>query len=826
MKREEIEAVASDYIKTIGKEPPHEIKKFARRLRDNTEKYVKLKYRRLVVVSGGDEKKQGFISGYITYHYLLELSRLRGGKKLKLLYMYHDEYEEARIRKETFRQFMKMARKKLQNIERNIDVYEKSDRYLGTSYDVLILDLTNDLRPNDIGKLVEIVNGGGLIIFLTPDLEKWDRWMTAFKQKLVVPGFNEPRHIFIRWFKETILDSDSTYVYDAEKDQLVKKFYVQRVKGEEKKSEVVREKGLKEKHIFDERLYSLALTEDQQKVLEVMEELLGKMKKKKVLVITSNRGRGKSSVLGIGVIALANHMSQFKHKVRILVTAPEITNVQSLFDLAYLSAKSIGLNVKLLKKGGMIIEIQGQNFSIEYWEPINIPKIKGDVVVVDEASGISVPLLLKILKTHKRLIFSATIHGYEGAGRGFSVRFLGSLRKDPNVELSTCEMKTPIRYGEGDPIEKWLYRALLLDAEPTDLSDDDLTKIKNQELEYVYLDPAELFKKENEELLRQLFGIFVLAHYRNQPDDLAMMADAPHHMIRAVMIKGTNKIVCSLQIAVEGGLDSQTVDTLLRGNKIQGNIIPDRIIKHLRIWEMGWLRGYRIVRIATHPEVQNLGIGSFALERLYEEARQKSFDWIGSGFGANYSLLNFWIKNKFIPVHISPDKNPISGEYTVIVIRPINHIAEKITREGQIYLRKKIVKGMRDVYKEMEQDLALLILNSIEKMEIEIPKLHPIDVDRLWIYVYGPMTYEAISDVFLDLAIYYFLGDMEKLVELNNEEKIILLAKVLQGKDWSEMSKMLRRRRIDLMLILKDIAKRMLNSYYNKNLESSVGYHI
>jgi tRNA(Met) C34 N-acetyltransferase TmcA len=61
---------------------------------------------------------------------------------------------------------------------------------------------------------------------------------------------------------------------------------------------------------------------------------------------------------------------------------------------------------------------------------------------------------------------------------------------------------------------------------------------------------------------------------------------------------------------------------------------------------------------------------------------------------------------------------------------------------------------------------------------------------------------------------------------LNNEEKIILLAKVLQGKDWSEMSKMLRRRRIDLMLILKDIAKRMLNSYYNKNLESSVGYHI
>ena len=43
-------------------------------------------------------------------------------------------------------------------------VYAESDRLLGTTNDLLILDMSRGARPNDIGRLVETVRGGGLII--------------------------------------------------------------------------------------------------------------------------------------------------------------------------------------------------------------------------------------------------------------------------------------------------------------------------------------------------------------------------------------------------------------------------------------------------------------------------------------------------------------------------------------------------------------------------------------------------------------------------------------------------------------------------------------
>jgi len=718
--------------------------------------------------------------------------------------------------------YMKKTTGKKEGVNRVIDVYEKTDRYLGTTFDVLVLDLNDDLKPNDIGRLVEIVRGGGLIVLLVPEWSSWDSKLTIFKQKLLVPGFNEPRHVFIRWFKFTMTSADNVVIYDVVRKKVIYAGKIARPLETSSRNIVIPKET-----VFPEELYKLALTQDQVEFLKLVEELFAKpFKAKKIaLVVTADRGRGKSCALGIALVGLAIHYSKFRNKVRILLTAPEPGNVASLFSLAIKAAEALGIELKVFRKEGYVVEVKTDKFSIEYWRPLDIPRINGDIVAVDEASGIHVPQLHRIFESHDKVIFTATIHGYEGAGRGFSIRFLGELRNRSDVFLREYHMETPIRYGEGDPIESWLYRALLLNAEPAELDENDIKAIREGYLQYEEVSPEELFTDKKEKDLRELFGIYVLAHYRNQPDDLGLLADAPHHLVRSTRTS-TGKIVGALQIAVEGGLDENTIYSLLRGNKVPGNIIPDRILKHLRLWEAGKTVGYRIVRIATHPKVQSMGIGSFLLKQLINEARIKGLDWVGSGFGVNSKLLKFWLKNGFVPIHMSPDRNPVSGEYTLLVIYPLSETARKIIGIGASIFLEKLIYSLRDTYRDLELDVAYMLLTSINSTNPRPLEMNPINVDRLWIYSYGPMTYEAVSDVMYKLACYYFMHRDYLNFRLSELEEKLLIAKVLQGRDWESVSKELSIGDTKAMLMLKEVASKFLLFLFNKDISSEIGLYL
>jgi tRNA(Met) cytidine acetyltransferase len=820
MKRKTSE-ITKDEIVSYVKIDSYKI--FKSKVINELKKALNNKHRILIVLSGDNNRKIAILATDLIISFLYKISKFK--ETVKVLYMHHDEFSDAVLRRKIINRITSRYLKiKKLNAKIDITVYENSERFLGTTYQGLVLDLINSLRPIDIGRLIGIVEGGGIIILLTPKWSEWSERKNLFQISLTTPQYPEPRKIFVKWFQSITLESEGVYIYDVDEETIIK---MSSLVSSNMHKEII--EIPKEIH-FPVKLYELALTQDQIRAINLLENLINPPRKpmtRTSVILIADRGRGKSCAIGIGLAGLIYTLINVKNRVRIGVTAPTLSNVQSLMLLAMKALEVLDLNYNIIKKDGMVLEIKGDKFSIEYWEPAILNKIKVDIAVVDEAAGIPVPLLHSIWLNFKRTIFATTIHGYEGAGRGFSIRFMKRIREDKETNLYIYEMEEPIRYGKGDPVEKWQFRVLLLDAEPENITEEDLKYIEKQEFNYMFFDPYTLFTLDNEKILRSLFGIYVLAHYRNEPDDLAMMADAPHHSIRALSLPN-GKIVAAAQLAEEGPIPNEYIDSLIRGGKIPGNIIPDRLLKHGRIREIGYGRGWRIVRIAVHPDIQGRGIGTYLLTKLIEEARSKGYDWIGSGFGVTEKLLNFWVKNGFTPLHISPDRNPVSAEYTTLVIKPLTDLWRDIVRILNREFRIKIIESIHDTYRDLEADVAQMLLSSYEESDINqctAPSLTPIQLERIISYIEGYMTYESCSDVITILVKHYW-RNREKCKILNRDEEILTILKTLQGHSCDAISYILKTRKIKLLDDMKKIVLKLVNRYYpllEKSIDEIVG---
>ncbi len=261
IEREALEVV-SRLDRVAGNAALRALKRVGRALRAS----IPARYRVLLVVSGGDPRVVGAVTARALLYYERRYRKIAGRRPLRVLYAFHDEFDDARLRKEIVKRAVK---EKGSLLEQTTARYEESDRYLGTTFQALVLDLTNDLKPNDVGRLVEVVEGGGLIVFQAPPWGEWDTRMTLFKQNLLVPGYDEPRHIFISWFKRKLLEhEENIFVYDADRGELISGRPVSR-------AEPAREKRIRvpEKTLFPRKLYELALTQDQVRVIREMEWL-------------------------------------------------------------------------------------------------------------------------------------------------------------------------------------------------------------------------------------------------------------------------------------------------------------------------------------------------------------------------------------------------------------------------------------------------------------------------------------------------------------------------------------------------------------------------
>lgn len=126
-------------------------------------------------------------------------------------------------------------------------------------------------------------------------------------------------------------------------------------------------------------------------------------------------------------------------------------------------------------------------------------------------------------------------------------------------------------------------------------------------------------------------SLFISSHYKNSPNDLQMLSDAPAHQIFVLIENLDHKakqesadkkadfpdILCAVQVAIEGKISKSSLQSRTeRAVKPSGDLIPWIISEQYQDSDFPQLCGARVVRIATHPAAQKMGYGSKALQLL------------------------------------------------------------------------------------------------------------------------------------------------------------------------------------------------------------------
>ncbi|SEW30945.1 tRNA(Met) cytidine acetyltransferase TmcA [Halobacterium jilantaiense] len=637
-------------------------------------------------------------------------------------------------------------------------------RLLGTTQKAVVLDCHEDCRPNALGRVVGAVDGGGLLVLLTPNLDDWPAHRDAFDEGLAVPPF-DTRDVtgrFRRRFVETLRAHPGIAVYDADSNTLVRD-------GRTNPAPRLRKQlpDPPESAAFPRESHEACLTADQTDALTTFESL---REPGHAVVADADRGRGKSSAAGLAAACLA------REGLDVLVTAPGRRSAAELFARARELLGSLGD----LASDGDTVETSGGG-RIRFAKPPEAADLPGDpdAVFADEAAAIPVRLLESLLDC-PRLAFTTTVHGYEGAGRGFDVRFRDRLAETDH-DVHEASLSDPIRYSGGDPVEAWAFRALLLDARPA--VDPLVGDAAPETVEYVSLSGADLAADEH--LLREVFGLLVYAHYRTEPDDLARLLDAPNLAVRALVVDGHVASVALL--AREGGLDADLRAAMYDGERVKGNMIPDVLTSQLRDEDAAVPFGYRVMRIATHPAVRSRGLGS----RLLGEVRQEfadDADWLGVGYGATSELLSFWAANGYGTVQLSTTRNDTSGEYSAIMLDPLSAAGRELHDRHAGWFADRVSGVLSDALRDLDADVARAALRACATT----PDLHL--GERDWRVVagaaHGPGMYGVDPGPFRKLAVRHLVaGDADL---LSADEERLLVGKLLQSRLWDDLADRLR----------------------------------
>ncbi|KAM8721355.1 hypothetical protein ACLKA7_007256 [Drosophila subpalustris] len=740
--------------------------------------------------------------------------------------------------------------------------YDETHAILGRTYGVCVLQDFEALTPNLLARTVETVEGGGLIILLlktlqslkqlyTMSMDVHKRFRTEAHQT-VTCRFNERLILSLADCKRClVVNDDLTVLPLSSKTINVEPVNPGSIGKSENESSL---KELKESLMNAQpagALVNLCKTYDQGNAVAQFIEALVDKQLKPPISLTAARGRGKSAALGLSIAAAV----AFNY-VNVYVTSPHPENLITLFEFVLKGFDALEYQEHAdytiirstnpdYKKAIIRINItRSSRQTIQYIAPNDTHLLNAaDLLLIDEAAAIPLPLVKKMMGPY--LIFMAsTINGYEGTGRSLSLKLISQLQKENNAR-PPLKLDESIRYQSNDDIERWLINLLCLDASSVPAISSGCPTPDACELYYIDRDALFSYHKAAESFLHRLVSIYVSSHYKNTPNDLQMMSDAPAHHLFCLLgpvqtMDQLPEILVVVQVALEGQISAQSIsESLGRGKKAAGDLIPWNIAEQFGDRAFPKISGVRIVRVATHPNYQRMGYGKRAiqllkdyygqrhaqldevsfkpnqagieeveeeelnllkeqirprsrvpilLQRLHERAPEP-VEYIGTSYGLTADLLKFWKSAGFVPVYLSQKSNELTAEHTCIML----HVLE--LREHNwlpLYyqdFRRRVLKLMGKTFREFDTKLCLSLLKnkSVEEAKNQLNKqildayFLPHDLQRLESYCRQQSEFRLILDLLSDIAQLYFQGRIDGL-KLDPVQKATLLALGIQGK--------------------------------------------
>ncbi|QAU13634.1 tRNA(Met) cytidine acetyltransferase [Halorubrum sp. BOL3-1] len=663
-----------------------------------------------------------------------------------------------------------------------------ADELLGHTREAVVLDCHEQFVPNALGRAVGAVDGGGLLVLLTPALDDWPEIRDRFDDSLAVPpyGVDDVTGRFRRRLVSTLRTHPGIAVValgdDAEGDVLERDGLTR--SGTEARDESVDRPNASPDAppdtMFSAVAYGACRTSGQSRALRAFEALA---EPDSAVVVESDRGRGKSSAAGLAAGALALGGAD------VLVTAPAFRNAAEVFararELIGSETDGNGGEVDLSGDGDDRELRTPAGGRVRFLPPAAAAAVAGeaDAAMVDEAAALPVRLLEEFLDA-PAVAFCTTVHGYEGAGRGFAVRFRERLL-DSRFAVRDVRLDEPIRYARNDPVEAGASHALLLDARPA--VDEAVADASAGEATYRALAPEDLLADET--LLSEAFGLLVAAHYRTEPNDLARLLDAPNLTARALVAGG--RVVAVALLAREGGLDAGTRERMYEGERVRGNMVPDLLTSQLRDEDAAGPRGLRTVRIATHHALRDAGFGSRLLDEVHAEFGGV-VDYFSVSYGATPRLLRFWRRAGYRTVHLSTSRNDASGEHSAVMLRPVTETGRDLLDRHAVAFRDRERDGLSDAHRDVDSDVVRGALRACSA---------PVAVDLTeteWRSVVGAAVglgmYDTAPGAFRDLALAALIeGTEETGVEdagapLGDREERLLVRKVLQAQPAQEVA--------------------------------------
>ncbi len=647
----------------------------------------------------------------------------------------------------------------------NVHKYSQNETHLllGSTNDFIFLDLTQNFNPNKLIIAIETVIAGGVIVLLGKDYETWLK--TVNKHRFT---FSQKSNLLNHFLKEFQRNSGCINANDKEFD--ITPYF----------------KPVSLKNILSEEFLGIPISNDQNTLIKYLSEALEDNKGSNFInVIVADRGRGKSAATGLALVNLIT--SNSSRIYRIVISALSISSTQRIFSFIQQGLERKELKFHIQMKDGKIAGIYiSKGSKIEFRVSGEISRdIKCDILIIDEAAAFPQEKLTEILSNTSQKVFITTIHGYEGTGRSFQYKILQMIEQSSKFDYRRFTLSEPIRYRDGDLIEKLLNDTFLLDVEPSSLDFTEISSL-NKDINLIHLkQPSDLFNAENFELLKEIMGLLVYSHYRNQPNDFLLIADSYRHSLAYLSHptgdnNGSN-ILLACQLAEEGGLANDIINKGREGQFIEGEIIPTVAIRHFSS-DFAKLKGLRIVRIATHPRFRNMGLGRIAVEDLIRS--NQTLDWIGVSFGATTKLVKFWKKFGFRAIHIRPIKTPETSEWNIVFVKPFSPHAQKYIQDASSDFLYQFFHLLRQSLFEMKPELVLQIIRSCVSLPNYKVRTTESGRYRLNKFNEGNINFLLAVDVIYELTVAYFVRPLK--ITLSPSQELLLITRILQGRTWGQ----------------------------------------